>query len=209
MNGRSVIFPGVGALLKKTYFLSFLLLALGGSSLFAAAPDQVVKQGIDELIQVIQTEKASELRYQKVKSIFGKYFDLPRLAGMTLGGQSWRGLSMDQKRSFTEKYSEFVLAFYLSKLEDYNGQKVQVGSPELKSGGKKALVPTTVEFQGKEALLKYSMVQKGDTWQIYDVEVEGVRLSSTYRNQFQGVLNKSKFEGLLAELDRLIAQSKK
>jgi ABC-type transporter MlaC component len=33
-------------------------------------------------------------------------------------------------------------------------------------------------------------------------------LSSTYRNQFQDVLKKSQFEGLIAELDRLISQAR-
>jgi phospholipid transport system substrate-binding protein len=127
---------------------------------------------------------------------------------MTLGGSSWRELEMGQKVTFTEKYSEFVLSFYLDKLEGYDGNKIEVGEPEFKSKGKKAIVPTGIEFQGKMAQLKYSMILGENSWKIYDVEVEGVRLSSTYRNQFQDVLRKSDFDGLISELDRLISQAR-
>lgn len=173
-----------------------------------AAPETFVKSGIDSIIDVIVNEKDRAVRYKKVKEIFHKSFDLPRLAGMTLGGSSWRDLSMDQKVTFTDKYSEFVLSFYLDKLESYDGNKIEVGEPDFKSEGKKAIVPTNIEFQGKMAQLKYSMILGKDSWKIYDVEVEGVRLSSTYRNQFQDVLEKSEFEGLIAELDRLIGQAR-
>jgi phospholipid transport system substrate-binding protein len=173
-----------------------------------AAPETFVKSGIDSIIEVIVNEKDRGERYRKVKKIFLKSFDLPRLAGMTLGGSSWRELKMEQKVAFTDKYSEFVLSFYLDKLEGYDGNKIEVGEPEFKSNGKKAIVPTLIEFQGKQAQLKYSMILGEKSWKIYDVEVEGVRLSSTYRNQFQDVLKKSQFEGLIAELDRLISQAR-
>ena len=73
--------------------------------------------------------------------------------------------------------------------------------------GKKAIVPTQVEVQGNMAELKYSCILNKEGWRIYDVEVEGVRLSTTYRNQFSDVLEKNKFSGLMAELDRLIEQA--
>jgi phospholipid transport system substrate-binding protein len=187
---------------------SFLLLS--SSHLMAdtqKGPDVILRDGINEIIDVILKIEDRGTRFEKVKEIFFRSFDLPRLAGMTLGGTHWRSLDMKQKVLFTEKYSDFVLTFYLDKLESYDGNKVKVGSPELKSKGKKAIVPMEVEFQGNMAKLNYSMVASKQGWKIYDVEVEGVRLSTTYRNQFVEVLEKSKFDGLIAELERLTKQA--
>ena len=164
------------------------------------APDSVVQTGIDQTINAITESKTSEERYEKVKIIFQKYFDLPRLAGFSLGGSAWGSLSEDEKNIFIEKYSEYVLRFYLGKLEGYSSNKIEVGKAEMKKETH-ATVPTLVEVGGTKAKLKYSMILKDSEWKIYDVEIEGVRLSLTYRDQFVSILNSKKFTGLVEELD--------
>jgi phospholipid transport system substrate-binding protein len=172
-----------------------------------AGPEVFIKQGIDGTIAAITENKDREVRYEKVKEIFWNNFDLPRLAGMSLVGDAWKSLSNEEKNIFIDKYSEFVLRFYLGKLEGYNSNKIVVGEAEVKNGTK-ATVLTSVEFGGKMAQLKYSLTLKDSAWKIYDVEVEGVRLSSTYRNQFQSSLNSKKFKGLIEDLDQLIQNTK-
>ena len=171
------------------------------------APETFVRSGIDQTIQAITGSQTREERYEKVKVIFQKYFDLPRLAGFSLGGSAWGGLSEDEKNAFIEKYSEFVLRFYLGKLEGYNSNKIEVGTSEIKKGTH-ATVPTLIEIGNTKAKLKYSLILKDSEWKIYDVEIEGVRLSLTYREQFVSALNSKKFVGLIEDLDRLINKAK-
>ena len=171
------------------------------------APETFVKAGIDQTIKAITESQNSEERYEKVKVIFQQYFDLPRLAGFSLGGSAWAGLSEDEKNTFIEKYSEFVLRFYLGKLEGYNSNKIEVGTSEIKKGTH-ATVPTLIEIGNTKAKLKYSMILKDKDWKIYDVEIEGVRLSLTYRDQFVSSLKSKNFVGLIEDLDRLINKAK-
>lgn len=164
-----------------------------------------VKGSVDEIINVIETMKKGdkEKRRAKISSVFYESFDPVRLTAMTLKS-SWKELDNDQKKAFTKKYSEFVLSFYANKLESYNNNKVVYSKEEYKSGGKKAVVFTMVEFEGAMAKVNYSLAFKNDAWKIYDVEVEGVRLTSTYRSQFQSLLKKKSFEKVLEEMDKLI-----
>jgi len=74
----------------------------------------------------------------------------------------------------------------------------------LKSNGKKAEVPFKIMVGGKSYSLTYSLKKSDERWEIYDVEIEGVRLSTQYRNQFSATIKKDGFKGLLAELDQLI-----
>lgn len=193
-----------------------LFILLNFSFLFSEAskPEDFVKKNIQDIIEIVVKEKGTsdaeiEARRQKIKDIFVSCFDLPRLAGMTLGGSEWKQLNLEQKKLFTEKYAEFVLSFYIGKIENYNNNKIVFGDVDIKSGGKRATVNTKVEFQGAMAKMNYSLTMLDNQWKIYDVEVEGVRLSTTYRSQFQSILRKSSFEGLIAEIDKLIAKQLK
>jgi phospholipid transport system substrate-binding protein len=193
-----------------------LFICLKFSALLADAtkPDEFVKKNIQDIIEIVVKAKGNseaevEARRQKIKDIFVSCFDLPRLAGMTLGGAEWKQLTLDQKKFFTEKYAEFVLSFYIGKIENYNNNKIEFGNVEVKSGGKRATVNTRVEFQGAMAKMNYSLTMLDQQWKIYDVEVEGVRLSTTYRSQFQSILRKQSFEGLIAEIDKLISKQLK
>ena len=97
----------------------------------------------------------------------------------------------------------------MDKFNEYNGNRITVEEARLKSGGKKATVPTQVDVGGATAKLTYSLFKGKRGWLVYDVEIEGVRLTSTYRGQFSEVFRKEKFDGLMAALDGLIEKARK
>ena len=99
-------------------------------------------------------------------------------------------------------YSNFILRKLIG-----SHNKVEYLKEEIK--GSRAIVYTHFEYQGKFASLNYSMVQKGGKWLIYDFEIEGVRLSTTYRSQFARVLKRRQFDGLMVELNKLISRYRK
>ena len=48
---------------------------------------------------------------------------------------------------------------------------------------------------------------KKKEWRVYDVDIEGVSLITTFRSQFSGVLKNSSFEELLEKLKNPTEQS--
>lgn len=196
--------------MKRFHPLAALLLFVSLFSVPALAGDppdpmQAVKSSLDRIIAALTSEDASAERRKKIADIFYENFDIVGLAQMTLKSE-WKSLDDAQKTLFARKFSEFVLAFYSGKLETYNNNKIEYEGVELKSSGSKAVVNTLIEYQNTMAKVSYSLRLKENQWLIYDVEIEGVRLTSQYRTQFIDVLTKSGFETLMAELDKLIAQ---
>ena len=119
----------------------------------------------------------------------------------------FKDLTDQQKSDFSQKFARFVLEFYLDKLDKYDRNKIEFVGEDIK--GSRATVMTLLEYQGKMAKVNYSMTQKGNKWLVYDFEVEGVRLSSTYRSQFSKVLKEKGFDGLMTELNKLLNKYKK
>ncbi|MCS6972663.1 MAG: ABC transporter substrate-binding protein, partial [Leptospiraceae bacterium] len=138
-----------------------------------------------------------------IAKLYYDNFDLEKMAANTLKAD-FNKLSPQEQKQFAQKFGKFVLEFYLTKIERYNKNKVEFVGEEAK--GNRVVVKTLLEYEGKMAAVNYFMAEKDGRWLVYDFEVEGVRLSSTYRNQFASLLKKGGFSELDAELDKLLAK---
>ena len=158
------------------------------------------------MLQILDSKKDKKTKRAAISEIYETNFDFEKLGSNTLKSD-YKKLSDEEKKSFNERFARFVLEFYLDKIDKYNRNKIEFEGEEVK--GQRATVFTLLEYQGKMAKVNYSMNQKNGKWLVYDFEVEGVRLSSTYRSQFAKVLKEKGFEGLMVELNRLLAKYKK
>ncbi len=191
--------------LFKAAFFSLTIL-VGWQPVTAGTPKQDLKKAVSEVLQILESKKAKKEKRAAIAVIYDANFDFDKMGSNTLKSD-YKKLSEEQKKSFNERFSRFVLEFYLDKIDKYNRNKIEFEGEEIK--GQRATVFTLLEYQGKMAKVNYSMTPKGDKWLVYDFEVEGVRLSSTYRSQFAKVFKEKGFEGLMGELNRLLNKYKK
>lgn len=49
----------------------------------------------------------------------------------------------------------------------------------------------------------YKLYKSKDSWKIYDVEIQGVSIISTYRSQFSHILEKGTIDDLLLKLEKV------
>jgi len=174
-------------------------------SLTAVSPQEDLKTTISQVLKILDGKKSKKDKKHAIAQIYYAHFDLERMGANTLKSD-YKTLSDEQRKEFSKKFGKFVLVFYLDKLDKYEKNKIQFIGDEIK--GNRATVSTLLEYQGKMARVNYSMLQKGERWFVYDFEVEGVRLSSTYRSQFAKVLKEKGYEGIDRELDKLLAKYK-
>ncbi len=190
---------------SKLGFLTLTFLC-ATTMLSAGTPQQDLKKAVSEVLQILDSKKDKKTKRAAISEIYETNFDFEKLGSNTLKSD-YKKLSDEEKKSFNERFARFVLEFYLDKIDKYNRNKIEFEGEEVK--GQRATVFTLLEYQGKMAKVNYSMNQKNGKWLVYDFEVEGVRLSSTYRSQFAKVLKEKGFEGLMVELNRLLAKYKK
>lgn len=175
-------------------------------SVFSAAPQDELKVAVKEVLKILDSKKARKDKRKAISEIYYANFELEKMGSNTLKSD-YKSLDDSQKKEFSERFGRFVLEFYMDKLDQYDRNKIEFVGEEVK--GSRATVLTLLEYQGKMAKVNYSMIQKGERWLVYDFEVEGVRLSSTYRSQFAKVIKEKGFDGLMTELNKLIAKYKK
>jgi phospholipid transport system substrate-binding protein len=185
---------------------AFVVSAFIVTGALSAGPQDELKKAVTQVLKTLDSKKSIKEKRSIISGIYDENFDLEKMASNTLKSE-YKKLDDSEKRQFAQKFGKFVLEFYLDKIDKYNRNKVEFIGDETK--GNRAVVKTLLEYQGKMANVNYFMAERDGRWLVYDFEVEGVRLSSTYRSQFAKVLKEQGAEGLSRELDKLLAKYRK
>ncbi|RXJ88857.1 toluene tolerance protein [Arcobacter sp. CECT 8983] len=185
----------------KKYFLVFLISA---TLLFAVNKEEIepymVKQ-VNEVLSILKNDQIKkEDKNEKIVSIMDPIFDYTLMARLSLG-KEWNTLSSGKKEEFTTLFTKVLKNSYLHKLDLYTNQKIKfLGIEEPK---KNRVVLNTVLIGEKENFdINYKFYQKEENeWKIYDINLLGVSIIQTYRQQFAGFLKDKSLDELFKNLN--------
>ncbi len=196
-----------GRLLRRTIGLGlFLAIVLGATFLvqpvWAGGATDAMKSTIDEVLRVLQDKdlkqpaKSGDRRMQ-LEKIVGERFDYSEMSRRALGAP-WAKLSEEERVEFVELFQTLLVNSYADKVEAYSGEGVEYINERTEKDY--AEVRTKVLTGKTEIPLDYRMINRGSTWRVYDVVVDGVSLVNNYRGQFTKILRSGSFADLLDQL---------
>jgi phospholipid transport system substrate-binding protein len=159
-----------------------------------------VNQVIDTALPILRDKKSPiTQRRRELRDLLEKHFDFADMARIALG-YHWRELSQSQRAQFTQLFTAFIENAYLSKVQNYSGQKVAVLDQNSEGKGF-ARVRSQILQQGKEPIkVDYLLRDMGGDWKIYDVTVDAISIIANYRNQFNRVINDQGFAKLMSDM---------
>jgi phospholipid transport system substrate-binding protein len=144
---------------------------------------------------------------RKQKDIFDMFdilFDYELMAKLSLGKQ-WNSLETQQQKVFTQSFEQRLKASYIDKLYLYTNQKIIV-KDMLKPKDNRIEVIMHILGEKETFEVIYKLYKNGtNDWFIYDVNILGISIIQTYRNQFVGVLQKETFDELIQRLNKVEA----
>ena len=165
------------------------------------AAKELLVSKIDAALAVLQ--KKDLVQHEKNKQVIKivePIFDYNLMAKLTLGRKYWPGLSEKNKEKFTGLFVDRLKNTYVDKLSLYTNEKIDFETPV--QDGIKLQIPTKVISKDKNFSMLYKLYKSRDGWKIYDIEIEGVSLISTYRSQFYDILSKGTIDDLLLKLEK-------
>ncbi len=165
------------------------------------AAKELLETKIESALAVLERKDlAQQEKNQKVVEIVDPIFDYNLMAKLTLGRKYWPGLTEQERDRFTDLFVARLKATYIDKLSLYTDEKVVYDTPIQE--GIKIQIPTRVISKGNNFTMMYKLYKSSNGWKIYDLEIEGVSLISSYRSQFYDILSKGTFEELLLKLEK-------
>ena len=168
-------------------------------SAHAGTPTEALKQHVDQVVKILSDPSVRpEARREKVRKIAEDVFDYPDTARRALGPH-WNARSPQQREEFVKLFSEILDRSYGSKIELYQGERVQYVGGTIDGTG--ATVKTTiVTKKGTDVPVDYRLHLKDGRWLVYDVIIEGVSLVANYRTQFNKIVQTEGYESLVQRL---------
>ena len=173
---------------------------------WAATAQEQLKGAIDRVVSTLDSPamkgegKAADRR-AAVRQIANEIFDFGEIARRSLG-RYWQPLSDAQRTEFVGLFGDLLERSYISKIELYGGEKIVYSGERM--DGDLAIVSTKILTKnGTEVPIDYRLFKRGDSWKVYDVNIEGISLVSNYRTQFNKIIQSNGYNTLV---DRMKAK---
>jgi phospholipid transport system substrate-binding protein len=182
-----------------------LSLVAGVGSLPAAGggPLEQLQQSMDQVLEILQDEELKsperkEERRKRVILVVNEMFDFREMARSSLG-QSWNSLSPAEQEKFVGLFTSLVEERYIGKIDSYTDQKV-VFTKELVKGDR-AMIYTSIVDKDLDIPIVYRLQKENDRWLAVDLKIENVSLVVNYRRDFDVIMRKEKFAGLVEKIN--------
>lgn len=184
--------------------LAVLAVLLAAPAAWAGPATDQVKAAVERVVKVVRDPELqkplnAEKRRAQIREVAQTILDFEELSKRALG-RHWAARTPAERKRFTELFTDLLENNYVSKIESYSGEKV-LYLPEQVDGDTITVRSRLVTQKGAEVPLDYRMQKGSDRWQAYDVLVEGVSLVANYRSQFNSIINRSSYEGLVKRLE--------
>lgn len=185
--------------------LGALLLVPAIAARAAEAPDALILRLSNEIIERIRSDKELQAGEAARLSAFVDttvmpHVDFRRMTALAVG-RHWRSATPEQQQQLMVEFRALLLRTYSGALSSVGDQTVRMRPMRAAPGDSDVIVRSqVVPARGEPVQLDYRMQKANDGWKIYDVNVLGVWLVETYRNQFAQEVSAGGIEGLLKSL---------
>ncbi len=198
--------------MKPFQYLLFAILLVTLTNVRGAEipPDQLVKTTIDEVLTIVEQDKAIQGGDQGkilalVEARILPHFDFTRMTRLALG-KYWRQATPEQQRTLEKEFRTLLVRSYTSAISPetyskYKGYSVAYLPLHMQPGDAEVTVRTRISRPDAQPIpVDYDLAKAQDGWKVYDVAVDGVSLVINYRNSFAVIVRDHGIDGLIRVL---------
>lgn len=184
-----------------------VLLALPAAHASEESADAFVKRITTETLDLVKNDKS--LRngdmakiMQLVDSKLMPHVNFRRMTALATG-PAWRSATPEQQKRLQEEFKTLLIRTYSGALSQVSDQTVFVKPLRPGQEDRNTVVNTEVRGKGDPIQLDYRLEKtpgQGAGWLIYDLNVLGIWLISSYNDQFKKEISAGGIDGLVNSL---------
>src|SRR5208282_3605951 len=141
---------------------------------------------------------------QQFKALLDQNFDIPRISRFVLG-RYWTAANPDDLKDFNDLFEKWVVRLYASRFKDYSGETVAVTGARPESDTSYVVQSQLIHPDGSPpARVDWHVNRAASGFKIIDVEVEGVSMALTEREEFASIIQRN--GGSVASLNQAMQQ---
>lgn len=173
----------------------------------AGEPLDRIRETVTDVLAVLEDEtlqspENQKLRREKLRQAVYQRFGFEEMARRSLG-RHWRDLNAEQRQEFVGLFSDLLERSYIGRIEGTgSGSQVDYPRETIDEEGFASVLTLITNRLGSQIDVEYRLLQRdgGTPWEVYDIVIEGVSLINNYRTQFNNVIHRTSYDGLVKQL---------
>jgi phospholipid transport system substrate-binding protein len=178
--------------------LCFLLVP---SIVVAESPTEWVQATVAEMQNTIpeqgEGQALTQEQVEEISRLMEDRFDFPKLARMVLG-RHWKQRTPAERKEFVSIFGQLLKQSHVMQMTSEAKAEQHFVGEEVEES--RAVVQAVVKVDDSEIPIDYILARQNGTWKIYDLGVDGMRLSQIYRSQFNKVISRGSYGGLIRRM---------
>jgi phospholipid transport system substrate-binding protein len=169
-------------------------------------PEAFVNGLVQQALTLIRNKQLGDsAREQQFKTLLDQNFDIPRVSRFVLG-RYWIMTDAQDLDAFNGLFEQWVVQIYSSRFKEYKDETVNVTGERPESDTSYVVQSQLIYPDGSSPPIQIDwLVSKEDNgFKILDVEVEGVSMAMTEREEFASIIQRS--GGSVASLNQAMQQ---
>ncbi len=176
--------------MKKKLLCIFFILNFLINNTIALEPDIFVQSTVNRASKLLSENITKEEKIEKLKQIAKDTVDIKGIGFYTLGAAR-KNLSEEEKKKYSEKFENYFLKSFSSRLAEYTNPEIDVFAKEVLNKNY-TIVNSTLKATDQRPEIKID-------WRIYtktpnqplirDLIIEGLSLARTQKEEFASVLS--------------------
>lgn len=136
------------------------------------------------------------------------FLDVDELGRRALADH-WKGLNAQQRKQFLTLLRELVEGNYLKAMRSNLNYEVRYLEEREKDGARWVSTEIVMQRNGRPETMSvdYGLRKEGESWRAFDLVTDGVGLVENYRGQFNKIIAKEGFDGLIERMRKKKAQA--
>jgi phospholipid transport system substrate-binding protein len=146
-----------------------------------------------------------EGRYRLLAPVIRDSFALSSMARIA-AGKYWDTFSGDERKVYLKTYSEWSIASYAGRFNEYSGEQFKLISESPPERNTVTVISKLIENNRDEVEFNYLFRMVEGSWRIMDIRILGVSQLAITRAQFVSILGLKGFNGLISMLNGKISE---
>jgi phospholipid transport system substrate-binding protein len=170
-------------------------------------PDQFVQRISTEVLDKVRDDKAiREGDLQRISAFVDAtimpHVNFERMTALAVG-RAWRQANPEQQKQLREEFRALLLRTYSGALSQITDQTIRIKPFRGDAAANEVIVRSEiVGKRGDPIQLDYRLERDGTGWKIYDVNVLGIWVVQTYRDQFAQEISAGGLDGLIRSMSQ-------
>jgi len=185
-----------------------LALWMGAVAANAAAPPatQMLQTVTQQMLQALKANNAAiqhdlNQLVKIVNEIIVPHVDLDEMSKRVLA-KYWRTATPEQRVAFDEQFKLLMIRTYASAFRAYSDQTIEFVSERTNpNNADQVEVQSLIKQSGRAPIpVNYRVMKEADGWKVFDINIDGISITSSFRNQFGDMVAQKGLDAVIADM---------